>query len=688
MNNSVIIFIIIIQSLTFSSLKGQKYHYMNELIQLSIDSSSFIGIFKADSAFKNSSTLFEQDSSVLYYITKEEMPDSQYLLLRVNYKIDDISSFLESYNLSIDDFSDYSYGYKREDAFIWPNSLINFKLAAKCNLNELDSLLSAFDASVVINNELFYTFHINSMTNVFSLVEILNNNSCVEWVEPDFYTNITTFNDTYYQYQYYLKNTGQNNGMPGIDLNAEKAWSITKGNPSIKIAVIDTGVEDHEDLKFDNGNSKVLCGFSVFYSNCGKPGGNHGQAVAGIIGASHNNIGIKGVAPNCYILPVRIGKNDKSFYSNSVIAHSLYLAAFVYGADVMSCSWGTGAPSNVIAEAVNMASLNGRNGKGCVIVFASGNSNRSSVSFPASLSSVLAVGAISKYGSRSNYSNYGNELDVCCVSNKGDVDDIWTIDREGNCGFLGLSSCGYSPGAYYSNFGGTSAACPQAAGVAALLLSRNPNLTSEQVLCRLKYSCIDLGAFGWDPELGFGLLNAYYSIAYDYLLLENVNYNGMQIFSVSNQIIAGNNCIIGSNANVKFNSGNEINLEDGFITLEGATFEAVINDYGPCGNNPPFRIVNNIMLNHKDYETDFIVNEYNNNYYYAYPNPNNGQFYLESYINDHTLITIYDILSKIIYKQNVHFGLNIIDLSKYPKGIYILSFRTASGNKLSKIILY
>ena len=162
----------------------------------------------------------------------------------------------------------------------------------------------------------------------------------------------------------------------------------------------------------------------------------------------------------------------------------------------------------------------------------------------------------------------------------------------------------------------------------------------------------------------------------------------MQIFSVSNQIIAGNNCIIGSNANVKFNSGNEINLEDGFITLEGATFEAVINDYGPCGNNPPFRIVNNIMLNHKDYETDFIVNEYNNNYYYAYPNPNNGQFYLESYINDHTLITIYDILSKIIYKQNVHFGLNIIDLSKYPKGIYILSFRTASGNKLSKIILY
>jgi hypothetical protein len=80
--------------------------------------------------------------------------------------------------------------------------------------------------------------------------------------------------------------------------------------------------------------------------------------------------------------------------------------------DVISCSWGGGSPSTSITSAIDNAANNGRNGKGCVVVFCSMNNSQSTVSYPARLPNVIAVGAIQPNGTRATYSNYGSDLDV------------------------------------------------------------------------------------------------------------------------------------------------------------------------------------------------------------------------------------------------------------------------------------
>ena len=103
-----------------------------------------------------------------------------------------------------------------------------------------------------------------------------------------------------------MKNTGQNGGKSGIDINVESAWAITTSSNNIRVAVIDDGVENHEDL-----NGRVLQGFTPLNANgFGTPTTQnvpgiiigHGEACAGIIAASHNTIGIAGVAPNVQLV--------------------------------------------------------------------------------------------------------------------------------------------------------------------------------------------------------------------------------------------------------------------------------------------------------------------------------------------------------------------------------------------------
>jgi len=164
-----------------------------------------------------------------------------------------------------------------------------------------------------------------------------------------------------------------------------------------------------------------------------------------------------------------------------------------------------------IAEAINNARTNGRNGKGCVVVFASGNNYPTDpygygptgyVSFPATVNGVLCVSAINKYGSISSYSSRGSRIDIAAI---GGESDIRTLDRMG--------SAGYNSGNDMSNFGGTSAACPQVSGVAALILSLNPNLTEQQVKDLITQNATDIGAAGKDNLYGWGRIDAAKTLA-------------------------------------------------------------------------------------------------------------------------------------------------------------------------------
>lgn len=139
-----------------------------------------------------------------------------------------------------------------------------------------------------------------------------------------------------------------------------------------------------------------------------------------------------------------------------------------------------------------------------MVVFTSGNDDSPydhlTVRFPANVDGVLTVGAIDKNGNIHNYSCRGNSMDLVAPSG-GNPGDVRTIDREG--------SDGYVAGNYYDEFNGTSAACPQVAGVAALMLSVRPDLTEAQIRTTLQQTATDMGTTGFDNTYGYGRVNAF-----------------------------------------------------------------------------------------------------------------------------------------------------------------------------------
>lgn len=374
----------------------------------------------------------------------------------------------------------------------------------------IDDVISEYgnELSVASNYENTYYLDCNVKTSkeVLALVASLTKCDKVKWCEPDMYSNIKSCNNNpYYSYQYYLKN----NYYPGMDINVEPAWDLVTGASNVTVAIVDTGVDlNHEDLK-----ASLLQGYTVGdLTGYGAPKNwttpnskGHGTCCAGIVGAIDNNIGVVGVANGVKILPVNIApnlctdNNKSGFASNSEIAQAIRWA--YPKADVLSCSWGGGSYSNDIVNAITEARTKGRKGKGAIVVFSAGNSY-GEVSFPGNVDGVITVGAIRQDGTKCDFSNVGKSLDLVAF---GERDEIVTTD------FMG--SLGYSDGSYNMGFSGTSAACPQVAGVVALMLSANPNLTEEKVKEYLRNTAHDLGEKGRDDFYGYGLVDAYKAVA-------------------------------------------------------------------------------------------------------------------------------------------------------------------------------
>jgi subtilisin family serine protease len=170
--------------------------------------------------------------------------------------------------------------------------------------------------------------------------------------------------------------------------------------------------------------------------------------------------------------------------------------------------------------AIDHAVNKGRDGKGCVILFAAGNSNENidRQGLP-SYSKVITVAACNDRSERSAYSSYGKAIWCCFPSNDSAeraplTKGIWTIDRRAGQGYNKGSShsrAGYQTGEYTSDFGGTSASCPGAAGVAALVLSCYPNLKWYEVKDLLKDSCdkIDSARGQYDKTTGHSIFYGY-----------------------------------------------------------------------------------------------------------------------------------------------------------------------------------
>ncbi len=367
-------------------------------------------------------------------------------------------------------------------------------------------------------------------TDVFNTVEQLGGISFIEWACPNIAFQPRLLgqvipNDEYFPNQWDLHNTGQTNGTPEADINAPEAWEITTGDPNIVIAVFDSGVDaNHPDLI-----NNLVPGYDFVDDDAvpdpclSRPEDGHGTNCAGLIAAQGNNgIGITGVTWNCKIMPIRILSENEDFDTDADVATAIRWAA-ENGADILNNSWGGPFPlmlaHSAIVDVTKQGGI-GRDGKGCVVLGSSGNwEGGGPVVYPAAYSEVIAVGATDHDDEVWHYSASGPELDIVAPSGGiGRIDYFffdkafqWTTDITGIPGYsienLDISILDYS-----DSMGGTSGACPIAAGVAALILSVDPNLTNIEVRRILLDSAVDLGEPGWDEYYGSGRVDAFAAV--------------------------------------------------------------------------------------------------------------------------------------------------------------------------------
>ena len=365
--------------------------------------------------------------------------------------------------------------------------------------------------------------------SVFAAVEQLNQNSMVKWAspniafQPQLYGEVIP-NDEFFTRLWHLHNTGQTGGTPNADANVTEAWEITTGDPDIVIAIVDTGVDvNHPDL-IDN----IVPGYDFVEDDAipepGRfwPDEAHGTCCAGLAAARGNNdIGVVGVSWTSKIMPIRI-LSEEDYVTEADVATAIRWAA-EHGADILSNSWGYLYPSQAIYSAITDVTAQGgigRNGKGCIVVCASGNwSEGGPVTYPALYPEVIAVGAVDHDGEIWYYSGSGPELDIVAPSGGVQRTDYFllgkpyllTTDITEIYGYsmynLDINMLDYS-----DTMGGTSGACPIVAGVAALVLSIDPNLTSYDAQLILTDSAADLGDPGFDESYGYGCVDAFAAV--------------------------------------------------------------------------------------------------------------------------------------------------------------------------------
>ena len=350
-----------------------------------------------------------------------------------------------------------------------------------------------------------------------------------EYVEPDFIGHGAgmeacppelTPNDGSFSRQWGLKNDGSFNlgtVVAGNDIKAVDAWTITTGNPSVIVCILDSGCKlDHPEVAGriwqntkeianngldDDGNGKIddTQGWD-FANSDNNPSDDHGHGsnVTGIVGATGNNtIGVAGMDWQCKLMIVKgLNSSNSGFYS--WWESGIYYAVD-NGAKVINMSLVGASNSASLEAAVNYAWT-----KGVIVVACMGNENDGAPHFPAGFSNLIAVGSVNPDGKRTepffwsstSGSNYGSNIDVCAPGNY-----IYGLSFNSNTSY----------GTYW---GGTSQATPHAAGLASLMLAKNKTLTPTQIKDYMQKGCDDQtgdatqDTKGYDNYYGWGRINA------------------------------------------------------------------------------------------------------------------------------------------------------------------------------------
>jgi subtilisin family serine protease len=368
-----------------------------------------------------------------------------------------------------------------------------------------DFEISAMSRPYDLNNDpkllRTYMLEFNRFEDVEEIMQELSKNSDLEYVEkvPLEYLDYIP-DDSLYNLA-----VGSANWNWHLDvINAVEAWDLNLGSSDVEVAIVDNAVwVEHPDLE-----NKI-----VLSTNITSPSGNsnppeegdpadwsHGTHCAGLVGAETNNgIGVASIGHNVSIIGVRASHST----SPNAITHGYAGIQWAAnnGADVISMSWGGPGFSQT-----NQNIINTIHGQGVVLVGSAGNSNSSQPHYPSSYNHVISVASTNEDDIKSDFSNYGNNIDVSAPGGYG------------NSGPQGLMSSTYEETShgYYNTYFGTSMSTPLTAGLIGLILSVNPDLTPDEVEEVLESTCVNIdtipGNASWSGMLGAGRVDAYAAV--------------------------------------------------------------------------------------------------------------------------------------------------------------------------------
>lgn len=381
------------------------------------------------------------------------------------------------------------------DKFNGKRIIVKYKDSAKAKSNisnvekSVGKKLKKLKKEKELNSGKLHVYKIDETDDMQGTIEKFKKNENVEYVQEDF--KLTSFDiptDTRFNEQWHLYNNGQDvygqTGTSGVDINALKAWTKTKGSEEVVVGVIDSGVDvSHEDLApniyinkgeipndgLDNDGNNIIddySGYDFYNDDCtvyDSASDQHGTHVAGILGAADNGAGICGVATKIKVLPVKFIEGNSGFTSDAIEAINYCKTMNV---DAVNISWGSTAYNQALKDAMEESGL--------LFITAAGNCGVSTSAVPIypacfDLPNILSVAAVDNSGNLASFSSYGSDVDVAAP---------------------GLNILSTLPNNQYGTLSGTSMACPTVTGIAALLKSYEPDITVDEIINRIKSNVV------------------------------------------------------------------------------------------------------------------------------------------------------------------------------------------------------
>ena len=403
-----------------------------------------------------------------------------------------------------------------------PEVLVKFKSGVSSEA--IEALTARFNDRVedrIENTEGWEAIDDLDNADAASIVAQYSQLSEVEYAEPNYEINLEEANegplvpvlphDPQFNDQWALANSGQRGGKQGADISATLAWATTTGSDKVVVAVLDTGVDyTHEDLMENMwvrpatmapyhddelGTIDDLNGFNAIDTAADPMDDNgHGTHCAGIIGAEgENNVGIAGVNWKVQIMPLKfLNAGGSGSTKDAIEAINYVINRKKAGVNVriISASWGSTMKSRALGDIIRKAYEND-----ILFVAAAGNSsvdNDRTPHYPSSYPNVISVAALDRNDQLASFSNFGVKS-VMIGAPGVDILSTW-LNNE------------------YEEKSGTSMATPVVSGVAALILSKHPQMSAQDLSKRLMDSTDPIIALKGKTVTG-GRINAAKALA-------------------------------------------------------------------------------------------------------------------------------------------------------------------------------